>query len=317
MGARLSLAGAGFGAFFAERHDPTGVAAREVEEVVRLPEGGFAVVPAPGLPELVIVHGTDRGKMVRAGLQALGGVERFLAPGDRVVVKPNVAFDRSPALAATTHPELVEVVVRLARGEGAQWVRVLDNPINSPEGCFHRSGIAKATGAAGGEIVLPNPAYFRPLEVPGAKLLKRWPMFHRPFVGASRVIGLAPLKDHNLCSASMSMKNWYGLLGGRRNQFHQNIHHIVAELGSMMRPSLVILDAVQTLVSSGPTGGSLSDVKRNNVMLLATDQLAADSYAYEMILGRNPQTLPYLKLAEERGVGRRHWRQLRREELQV
>lgn len=317
MGARLALAGAGLGALYGGRHDPDGAAALEVEDAVRLPEGGYAVAPGTGLPDLVVVRGQDRERMVKAGLEALGGIERFLAPGDRVVVKPNVAFDRSPALGATTHPDLVEAVVRLARGQGAAAVRVLDNPINSPEGCFHKSGIARAAGAGGAEIVLPNPAHFRILEVPGADLIARWPMFYRPFRDATRVIGLAPLKDHNLCSASMSMKNWYGLLGGRRNQFHQKIHHIISELAFMMRPSLVILDAVNTLVSSGPTGGSLSDVKRNDTMILATDQLAADAYAYEEILGRDPARLPYLELAEARGVGRRDWRKVNRREIQV
>lgn len=317
LAGKWAVAGTVFGALYWGRRDPTGAAALAPDDAVLLPEGGFAIDPRPGLPDVVVVRGTDRARMVRAGLEALGGIERFLAPGDRVVVKPNVAFDRSPALGATTHPDLVEAVVRLARGQNAASVKVVDNPINSPEGCFHKSGISKAAGAAGAEIVLPNPAHFRTLAVPGAELIARWPMFYRPFVGANRVIGLAPLKDHNLCSASMTMKNWYGLLGGRRNQFHQRIHHIISELAFMMRPTLVILDAIQTMVSNGPTGGSLSDVKPNDTMLLATDQLAADAYAYENLLERDPSRLTYLELAEARGVGNRNWRAVRVEEVQA
>jgi uncharacterized protein (DUF362 family) len=317
LGGKLALAGAGFGYLYGWRRDPTGAAALPQPDIVRLPEGGFAVPGKPNLPEMVVVRGDDRAAMVRAGLEALGGIERFLAPGDRVVVKPNVAFDRSPALGATTHPDLVRAVVRLARGQNCADVKVVDNPINSPEGCFHKSGISKAAGEAGAEIVLPNPAHFRTLEVPGVELIARWPMFYRPFVGATRVIGLTPLKDHNLCSASMTMKNWYGLLGGRRNQFHQNIHQIISELASMMRPSLVILDAVATLVSNGPTGGSLSDVKPNHTMVLATDQLAADSYAYEMLLERDPTKLAYLDKAQALGVGNKDWRKVRWTEVKA
>ena len=53
----------------------------------------------------------------------------------------------------------------------------------------------------------------------------------------------------------MTMKNWYGLLGGRRNQFHQHIHSIVSDFALMMKPTLVILDGMNVLMSNGPTGG--------------------------------------------------------------
>lgn len=317
MGGKLLAAGAGFGGLYLARRDPTGAAALRDPDVVRLPEGGFRVEARAGLPEVVVVRGEDRAAMIRAGLEAMGGVDRFLSPGDRVVIKPNVAFDRSPALAATTHPDGVEALVRLARGQGAKEIRVVDNPINSPEGCFHKSGIAPAAGRAGAEVILPNASQFRTLEVPGAELIARWPMFYRPFQDATKVIGITPLKDHNLCSASMTMKNWYGLLGGRRNQFHQRIHQIISELASMITPTFVVLDAVQTLVSNGPTGGSLGDVKQNRTLIVATNQVAADAYAYENLLERDPSRLEYLHLAEAKGVGTASWRKVRVEEVTV
>ena len=312
-----TAAAAGTGAAWLWLRDPTGRAARPETAVVRLPAGGFAVPALPGMPELAIVRGRDPLPMMRACLQALGGVRRFVASGDTVVVKPNVAFDRAPVLGATTNPEALAALVAVLRDGGAREVRVVDNPINSPEGSFHKSGIAEAARRSGARLMLPDPAHFRTLAVDGAELIARWPMLYRPFVGATKVIGIAPLKDHNLCSASMTMKNWYGLLGGRRNQFHQRIHEIVAELALMMRPTLVILDATRVLMSNGPTGGSLSDVKPMDTMVLATDQLAADAYGYEMLLERDPSRLPYLQLAEARGVGTRQWRRLRREEIQV
>ncbi|MBI4866629.1 MAG: DUF362 domain-containing protein [Candidatus Wallbacteria bacterium] len=315
--AKLGLAAAGFGAAWAAMRDPLGEGALERPEVVRLPEGGFAVAEKAGLPKLVVVHGTDALAMLRAGLDALGGIGRFVSAGDRVIVKPNVAFDRSPALGATTSPDVLAAAVRLFRAEGASEVRVLDNPINSPEGCFHRSGIARAAGEAGARLILPDPVHFRTLEVPGAELIARWPMFYRPFADATRVVGISPLKDHNLCSASMTMKNWYGLLGGRRNQFHQRIHDIVSELAMMIRPTLVVLDATRVMMRNGPTGGSLSDVKRMDTLVLATDQCAADAYGYETLLGRDPQKLPYLELAEKRGAGNRNWRSVPMRELTV
>ncbi|MBI3893173.1 MAG: DUF362 domain-containing protein [Candidatus Wallbacteria bacterium] len=255
--------------------------------------------------------------MLRAGLDLLGGLSRFVWPGDRVVLKPNVAFDRSPSLGATTNPIVLAAAARLLREAGALEVRVLDNPINSPEGCFHRSGIRQAALDAGARLILPSPSEFRTLAVEGADLIARWPMFFRPFADADRVVGIAPLKDHNLCSASMTMKNWYGLLGGRRNQFHQKIHTIVSELAFMMRPTFVVLDATRVLMRNGPTGGSLSDVKPLDTLVVATDQVAADSYAYEMLLERDPSKLPYLELAQARGAGTRAWRTLQWREVTV
>ncbi len=316
-GGLFALAAGGFAAAWPLLRDREGKQALEQEEVVRLPEGGFAVPIQSGVPDFVVVHGTDPMRMLQAGLDALGGIGRFVQPGDKVVVKPNVAFDRSPSLGATTSPEVLAATVRLLQGEGASLVRVIDNPINSPEGCFHRSGIKKAAEDAGAEVILPSPVHFRMLAVEGADLIARWPMFYRPFEGVNRVVGVSPLKDHNLCSASMTMKNWYGLLGGRRNQFHQKIHHIVSELAMMMRPTFVVLDAMRAMMSNGPTGGSLSDVKRMDTLVVATDQLAADAFGYEELLKRDPAKLPYLALAQQRGVGNRNWREVPHLEITV
>ncbi len=63
-----------------------------------------------------------------------------------------------------------------------------------------------------------------------------------PFAKANKLIGIAPVKNHHRSGASMTMKNWYGLLGGRRNMFHQDINNIIAELAMMVKPTFVILD---------------------------------------------------------------------------
>ncbi len=133
--------------------------------------------------------------------------------------------------------------------------------------------------------------------------LGRWPIFHRPLADATKVIGVAPIKDHNLCSASMNLKNWYGLLGGRRNQFHQAIHDIVSDLGLMMSPTLVIADATRVMMRNGPTGGRISDVRDGGelgrpAVIASVDPVACDAWCYEHLLGRDPAKLAYLDLAE-------------------
>jgi hypothetical protein len=191
---------------------------------LRLPPGGYAVAASSTLPHLGVARGQRVAALVRGAVDAIGGIGRFVEKGDVVVIKPNVAFERPAVLGATTHPEVLTALIHLVREAGAKEIRVADNPIESPQSCFHRTGIQQAAVAAGARVFLPSAGEFQVLNTPGATWIENWPFFWRPFVGASKVIGVAPIKDHNLCRASMTTKNWYGLLGGRRNQFHQDIH---------------------------------------------------------------------------------------------
>jgi uncharacterized protein (DUF362 family) len=98
------------------------------------------------------------------------------------------------------------------------------------------------------------------------------------------------------------MKNWYGLLGGRRNVFHQDINNIITELAMMIKPTLVILDGTETMMTNGPTGGAREDLKRTNTMIVSCDQVAADSYGCSL-LNLKPADLPYLAMAQNTGIG--------------
>jgi uncharacterized protein (DUF362 family) len=149
------------------------------------------------------------------------------------------------------------------------------------------------------------------------EILRQWTFFKEPFKTATKVIGLAPCKDHNLCHASMTMKNWYGLLGGRRNQFHQHIHSIVSDFALMMEPTLVILDGMNVLMKNGPTGGRLSDVKQMGTVVAGTDMVAVDSYGYTHLLERNLDELTYIHKAHDRGLGNRNWKETNFKEVQT
>jgi uncharacterized protein (DUF362 family) len=299
-------------------NDPDGERGKPSTPVRRLPEGGFAVPDAPSLADLGVAHGTDIKQMMRAAVSAIGGIERFISRGDVVVIKPNVAFERPAALGATTNPEVLVALIELVREAGASEIRVADNPIESPESCFARSGIRGATLSTGARLYLPEPSQFELLGTTGATHIERWPFFWRPFEGANKVIGVSPIKDHNLCRASMTTKNWYGLLGGRRNQFHQDIHGIIADLALMLRPTFVVLDATRVLFRSGPTGGSLSDVKAGHTIVASRDSLAADAFGWDQLLERKGEALPaYFAKAAARGLGQPDWRKVVLSEVNV
>jgi len=311
----LAVAGAALGAAYL--YDPRSGDEyfREQERATgrRLPS--YQVDRGPQAVEMAIARGQDPEEMVRAALGALGGIEAFVEQDDVVLIKPNVAFDRPPALGATTSPEVLQAVARRCRAVGARRIIVADNPINQPEGCFFKSGIQRAAAEVGAELALPKPSAFEPLRIDG-EVLQTWPLFYRPFAEATKVIGIAPCKDHNLCSASMSMKNWYGLLGGRRNQFHQRIHGIISDFPHMIKPTLVVLDATRLLMRNGPTGGSLSDVAPGHTIVAGTDMVAIDTFGYTL-LGRDSANLEYLHRAEARGLGTTKWKELSWREVQA
>jgi uncharacterized protein (DUF362 family) len=310
-GALIAGAAAGGYALWQPEHFVPGF---EEEKGLQLPS--YAPGVSKVLPSLAIAHGTEHDKTIRACLGALGGMERFIKRGDVVMIKPNVAFDRPPALAATTHPEALRAVAKLVLEAGAAKVFIADNPINSPAGCFLKSGLRQVAGELNLDLLYPETNSFAPLQLAG-EVLKHWTFFHEPFKKATKVIGLAPCKDHNLCHASMTMKNWYGLLGGRRNQFHQHIHSIVSDFALMMKPTLVILDGMNVLMRNGPTGGRLSDVKPMGTIVAGTDMVAVDSYGYTHLLERDIAELTYIHKAHERGLGNKNWKDTLHKEVQA
>jgi len=264
----------------------------------------------PDGPKMSIVQGSNRVKTVDKAIQLLGGIERFVKKGETVAIKPNVAFASPPMLGATVDPELVAQVVRLCYKGGAKTVIVTDNPINDPASCFRVSGIGKAASEAGAKVLLPKRHLFKYTTLKDGKLIKNWPIFYEPFATVDKLIGIAPVKDHQAAGASMAMKNWYGLLGGPRNIFHQNINTIIAELAMMVKPTLVILDGTEAMMTNGPTGGAISDLKRANTLIASCDMVAADSYGCTL-LGLTVSDLPYLDKAKNAKAGTTDYQSLK------
>lgn len=274
-------------------------AAAKIKQLVTLPN--FSA-PDKKQQTLSIVRGSDRKETVKKAIELLGGIDRFVKKGETVAIKPNIAFASSPRLGATANPQLVAEVIRLCYKAGAEQVIVTDNPINDPASCFTLSHIGKEASQAGAKIIMPKEHHFKHTTLETGRLIRNWPIYYEPFKKAHKLIGIAPIKHHARAGASMSMKNFYGLLGGRRNIFHQNINTIIAELAMMVKPTFVILDGTEVMMTNGPTGGSISDLKRTNTMIASTDCVAADSYGCSLLNLKVPN-LPYLKKAQNAGAG--------------
>jgi uncharacterized protein (DUF362 family) len=261
-----------------------------------------AVAPDPKLPEMIIAQGgDDPAQLVRRAFEELGGIRRFVSRADVVVVKPNIGWDRTPEQAANTNPSLVAEVVRQCWDAGAKKVIVADVSCNDARRCFQRSGIAEAARRAGAEVILPEPERFKDVDLQG-EVLQNWPVFE-PFLAADKIINMPIAKHHSLTGTTLGMKNWYGILGGPRHQLHQRIHESLVDLADFIRPTLTIIDAYRVLMRNGPTGGSLEDVVLKRTVLAGTDPVALDAYAAKAYWNLDLNSLPYLRLAAERGLG--------------
>lgn len=261
----------------------------------------FGVAPNANLPEMVVARGEEPGALVRRAIEAMGGISRFVSRGDVVLVKPNVGWDRTAEQAANTNPEVVAEVVRLCFGAGAKRVVVTDVSTNEPRRCFQRSGIGRAAKAAGAQVILPEDRLFRDVNLRG-EVLTVWPVL-QPFLEADKMINVAIAKHHSLTGATLGIKNWYGILGGPRHQLHQHIHESLADLADFMRPTLTLIDAWRVLLRNGPTGGNLEDVSVEKTLIAGTDPVAVDSWAAKAYWGMDQRSLPYLEIANARGLG--------------
>ena len=265
-----------------------------------------------GAVALAVARGADAASNVRRAIAALGGIESFVKRGESVVIKPNVGWNRLPEQAANSNPEVVAEVVRLCIGAGASKVWVTDFSVNDPERCFARSGIADAARAAGARVVLPDKVGFREVAA-GGEILQAVDVLW-PLCDADRVINLPCVKQHGLSGATLSLKNWYGAIGGHRVRLHQDIHRSIVDLAALFKPTLTVLDATRMLVANGPSGGSLDDVKRLDTVAAGIDEVALDAFGCTL-LGLTPGDVGFVVEGARRGLGRADYKTLKFEEI--
>ncbi len=260
----------------------------------------FEIAPDNRFPQLTLTRDENHAAALYDALDAIGSIKRFVQPGERVTIKPNVGWDRTAAQAATTSPLLVGEMVRLCLEAGASKVIVSDVTCSEARRCFLRSGIREAAEKAGAEVILPVRDDYVVMDL-GGELLTAWPVL-KHFIETDRLINMPIVKHHSLTSCTISMKNLYGILGGRRNQLHQEIDQSIVDLASFSRPTLTVVDATRVLMRGGPQGGSLDDVNIEHTVMCATDQVAADARAAEF-LRLDAARVGHIVLAEKAGLG--------------
>ena len=283
-------------------------------------------------PGLVVAHGNVSDtldepaiikEMVRRSLNALGGMDKLVSKGNRVIVKPNIAWNQKPEFAANTNPYVVAALVELCREAGASVVKVMDHTCSAnPEPSYENSGIAAAARKAGADVTYIDNCRFQEFSIPGSKVLKSWD-FYKEMVYADEVdvlINVPIAKQHGTSRLSMGLKNVFGMIGGDRGNLHTDIHRKIADLNKFVKIDLTVLDAFRILKNHGPTGGRLDDVdnspERARRIIVSTDPVAADAYG-ATLFGIQPKGVGYIRESHEQGLGEIDFRLKGFEEIQV
>jgi len=247
--------------------------------------------------------------MTTRALTALGGMQKLVSRGDRVVIKPNISWNRAPEFAANTNPYLVAALVNLCLDAGASRVRVMDHTCsNNPKPSYQISGIEEAARRSGAEIAYVDGSRFREIPIPGGKVLKSW-AFNDAFVLEDEVdvlINVPIAKHHSTSHLTMALKNTFGMVGWDRGRLHKDIHPKIADLNRVVKVDLTVLDAYRTLRHHGPTGGRLDDVDNSaegaRRIIVSTDPVAVDSYG-ATLFGLRGEDVGFIKEAHEAGLG--------------
>ncbi len=251
-----------------------------------------------------VAKGVEYTALVAKVLEPLGGMPRFVKPGDRVVVKPNIGWDRRPEQAANTHPLVVKAVVAQALLAGAKKVQVFDRTCNEQRRCYANSGIEQAIRELNDDRAMIehiDQRKFVPVEIAKGKTLTRWEIY-KDALDCDCYINLPVAKHHGLSRLTLGLKNSMGVIGGNRGSLHHDLGQSLADLATVIRPKLTLIDATRILLDNGPQGGNLDDVRQMDTLIAAVDPVAADAYA-TTLFDLQPDAIASTVAAHRLGLG--------------
>lgn len=253
--------------------------------------------------DIVAVMGGKPEAMFDLGIQELGGMIKFITKGQKVLVKPNIGWDRTPEYAACTNPALVRRIIEHCFKAGAKEVYVFDHTVDNWVNCYRNSGIERAAKEAGAKVVPGNTAnYYQEVDIPGAKILKKTRV-HQILLETDVFVNVPVLKHHDATHMTCAMKNMMGVVWDRAYWHRNNLHQCIADYALYSRkPVLNVIDCYDVMVKNGPQGVSKEDVARLGSQIITTDWVAGDAAAARM-LKLDPANVDYIKIAHNMGIG--------------
>jgi uncharacterized protein (DUF362 family) len=272
--------------------------------------------PTPAPYDLVVVRNAEPEILVRKAVEAFGGLSKFVKQGAKVVIKPNICVSyHTYEYAATTNPWVIGALVKLCFEAGAGSVRVMDQPFGgTARDAYAKSGIQDQVKANGGEMVTMVGYKYVPADMPNGKDLKSTVLYDE-ILKADALINVPIAKTHDAAKLTLAMKNLMGVIDDRPGM-HRNLGQRIADICTLIKPTLNVLDAVRILTAHGPSGGNLDDVKKMDTLAISQDIVAIDSYAAGFF-NMQPMDLAYIKAGTTMNIGRSDLQNLRIQEINL
>ena len=243
-------------------------------------------------PDLVAVMGGEPVEMYTKAIEALGGMGKYVKRGQKVVIKPNIGWDRSPEEGANTNPELVAAIVTDCLKAGASEVVVFDNTCDEWQACYRKSGIEAAAKAAGAKIAFGHEEkYYKEVSLPKGVRLKS-AKIHEAILNCDVWFNVPVLKNHGSAKMTISMKNYMGIVWDRRVMHANDLQQSIVDVASYAKqPALHIVDAYRMMTQNGPKGKSIEDVQMGKALFASPDMVAVDTAAVNFFNQIKPMTI--------------------------
>ncbi|MDR1946739.1 MAG: DUF362 domain-containing protein [Desulfovibrio sp.] len=285
---------------------------RQAQGLLWLSAGPALLSAAPAFaetaaPDVAVVKG-KAAAATRAAVDMLGGMSRFVKPGNKVVIKPNMSFAKDVDSATNTHPEVVRELLIMCKEAGAAQVRILDHSLQNPEQSMDLSGIRPACDGVEQNLChhLMNAGQYVTAPIPDYAEMRE-NAFMRDVLAADVLIACPVAKSHSGAGVSLSLKGQMGLIFDRRIMHSRyNLDSSIVDMNKKILPTLAVIDATRVLTTGGP--GGPGKVITPGEIIASADPVAADATAvasYEWY-GRKmqPGQVGHIRLAHERKLGR-------------
>lgn len=243
--------------------------------------------------------------LVETALGELGGISRFVQPGQTVLIKPNQTVYYSAEEGCTTDPLVVGALIRLVKKAGAARVQVGESSGDSfsTMECMRVTGMAAMAEREGAELIdlgsddVPN----RLVDVPHGRVVKQVPL-PAPLLDADVIINVPKAKNHHIEPITGALKNWVGVVNQHWRHYNHGDDDMLGRFMDIMmvsRPHLCVVDAL----IAGEGDGPIANLPRWCGCILASDDPVATDVAIAKLMSRDWEKLQFAKEAEERGLG--------------
>jgi len=255
--------------------------------------------------DIVAVKG-DTAKAVRAAVETLGGIAKFVSRGDKVIIKPNMSFPNPAVWGTTTSPEVVVEIAKMCLEAGAKKVLILDHPLRRPEICLAKAGIKDACGGLDDTFVfvLAEEKFFKEVNIPQGESVHKAKLM-KDVLESDVLINVPTAKSHMATGVSLGLKGMMGLIWDR-GEFHRlDLNRCIVDLNTIVKRDLTIIDCTRALVTGGP--GGPGEIEELSIIVAGIDPVAVDSYVVPMAkwYGRSfsGSQVKHIVEANDRGLG--------------